>query len=76
MAFDYVAHVAWPNDSLVLQPDWVDSVNSLEAWLTKYVGPELTTWCYVHSEASSSTHAHIAFLRDQDRLLCLLRWAN
>jgi hypothetical protein len=75
--FTYVARVAWPNSGQMLQPDWVNSVLSLEAWLTEYVGEYLLDWCYVHSDScTSSTHTTLAFLRDQDRLLCLLRWAN
>lgn len=74
--FPYIAVAPWPCDPRLYQTDWVDSVATLESWLTAYVGRHYTHWVYATRSEQEYWQACVGFARAQDCTLFVLRWAN
>jgi len=87
--FPYTAHTLWPGIEperldILQQPipymgvqiDWVEAVQTMENWLEQSVGVRYSSWVWAEHLAISSWHCGVAFHRDRDRTLFLLRWDN
>ena len=71
--FPYNASVPWPHANN--QDDWVDSMNTLEAWLIRYVGEHHVEWAYAMQHHLEYNTACIAFREERYKTLFLLTWA-
>lgn len=87
--FPYTAHTLWPGIEperldilqhpipyMGQQIDWVEAVQTMENWLEQSVGLRYSSWVWAEHLAISSWHCGVAFHRDRDRTLFLLRWDN
>ncbi len=75
--FPHLAVAPWPIITRAPgQVDWVDSIDTMEQWLERFVGPHLQRWAYATTQEQQYWQACIAFNRAQDRTLFVLRWAN
>jgi hypothetical protein len=78
--FPYTAHALWPGIVSTTTPveqqiDWVDAVWTMEEWLEHTVGGRYSRWVWAEHLAITYWHCGVAFHRDQDRTLFLLRWS-
>lgn len=73
--FPHIALAPWPQTPSLEQLDWVNSVITLESWLEQYVGHHWSHWAYATRQEQEYWQACIAFKREQDKLLFVLRWA-
>jgi len=67
MCFPYTTTNPWPfhHDPTL---DWITAVHELEHWLDTRVGPRMARWCWM------GIQCRVAFEREPDRTLFLLRW--
>ena len=77
--FPYTAHALWPGIAsnttpIEQQVDWVDAVYTMEEWLEHTVGSRYSQWVWAEHLAITYWHCGVAFQRDQDRTLFLLKW--
>jgi hypothetical protein len=78
--FPYTAHALWPGivgDAIPVeqQIDWVDAVSTMEEWLEGTIGGRYSRWVWAEHLAMTYWHCGVAFSRDQDRTLFLLKWS-
>jgi hypothetical protein len=71
----YSAVVRWPLVERNGQPDWIDSVYTIEDWLEHSVGPHYVKWVWSMWSLHQSHLCSVSFARPQDSTLFLLRWA-
>ena len=69
----YLAVVPWPLIDRNGQPDWIESVGSVESWLESRVGPHYVRWCWNMYHLTPDL-CGVTFAREQDSVLFLLRW--
>jgi hypothetical protein len=74
--FQHIAVVPWPVDPRHNQQDWVNAVDTLEVWLESYIGCHYVNWVYHQVDYQEYWQACIAFRKDPDRTMFLLKWAN
>lgn len=74
--FPYRAVVPWPIDVREPQTDWILCVDTLELWLREHIGGHYSHWVYASLDQQAYWQACVAFRRDPDRIMFLLRWAN
>lgn len=73
--FSYIGIAPWPHLTTEQQLDWVDSVNTLELWLNRYVGPHYSEWAFSNYQDLEYWQACIAFKREKYKTLFLLTWS-
>lgn len=73
--FEYLATAPWPHIHHNWQLDWVDSVEHLEHWLNRYVGPHWAAWAYAQQQNQEYWQACIAFKWAKHKTLFLLTWS-
>lgn len=76
LTLPYSATVPWP---LILrggQPDWIDSVYTVETWLDHHVGPHYTAWVWNMWTLHQSHLCSVSFARAADTSLFILRWSR
>ena len=73
--FAYIATAPWPIiQNSHQQLDWVAAVDEMEQWLNRYIGSHYTEWAYHNGTSIDYWHACIAFRRERNRTLFLLKW--
>ena len=72
--FEHFATAPWPHIHQNWQLDWVDSVEHLECWLNRYVGPHWANWAYAQQQNQEYWQACIAFKWAKHKTLFLLTW--
>ena len=74
--FEHIAYATWPT---ILAPDqqldWVTAVETMELWLNQYVGSHYSEWAYHNGTSVDYWQACIAFKRERNKTLFLLRWS-
>lgn len=73
--FEHFATAPWPHIHHNWQTDWVDSVEHLECWLNRYVGPHWSSWAYAQQQNQEYWQACIAFKWAKHKTLFLLTWS-
>jgi hypothetical protein len=73
--FEHVATAHWPIVLCDDQLDWVQSVDTMEAWLNRFVGHHYSYWAYHNGTSMDYWLACIAFKRARDKTLFLLTWS-
>ena len=73
--FSYTARAPWPALSLDHQVDWIDNVQYMTQWLDSFVGPHWARWAWAQEQDQRTWECCVAFLKDKDRTLFLLKWA-
>jgi hypothetical protein len=71
--FKHIAIVPWPWVAVSDQSDWIDSLFTLEEWLNTCVGRE--EWAYSNNPQLEYWQACVAFKRERNKTLFLLRWS-
>jgi hypothetical protein len=74
-SFEHFATAPWPHIHRNWQSDWVDSVDHLESWLNRYVGPHWASWAYAQQQNQEYWQACIAFKWAKHKTLFLLTWS-
>jgi hypothetical protein len=75
-SFQYRAWAPWPQKS-VAQMDWIDSYQTVEEWLERFVGPHYSMWAWDRVDlCQQGQFLGVAFARDPHRGLFLLRWGT
>lgn len=72
--FEHIAIAPWPHYR-ELQLDWVDAMAELELWLNRYCGAHWSEWAYAQQQHLEYWQACIAFKRERNKTLFLLKWA-
>ena len=72
--FEHFATAPGPHIHQNWQLDWVDSVEHLECWLNRYVGPHWANWAYAQQQNQEYWQACIAFKWAKHKTLFLLTW--
>jgi hypothetical protein len=72
----YMAVVPWPLIETNGNLDWIASVDTMENWLEKVVGPHYIRWTWTMWGLEQSNLCGVSFARDTDSTLFLLRWGN
>lgn len=75
--FPYIAWVPWPRDSVVVEGDsfdWVNSIDQMEDWLGVSIGQRLDSWVWTCMDTPCHAACAVAFKNDSDRTMFLLRW--
>ena len=67
--FEYTAVVPWPTLTQQ-QQDWIAQVTHMTNWLNSSIGPHWVRWAWDQGDGCS-----VAFQRDPDRTLFVLRWS-
>ena len=74
--FEHIAMAPWP---VILNPhkqlDWISAVDEMELWLNRYIGSHYTEWAYHNGTTIDYWTACIAFKRERNKTLFLLKWA-
>ena len=74
LVLPYQAAVPWPLVFAGAQADWVATVDRVEDWLDRTVGPHSVRWVWSRWALHQTDLCAVSFARDPDRLLFLLRW--
>ena len=74
--FEHLAIVPWPVDPRHNQIDWVEAIDTIEAWLLKYTGPQWATWAYSSRQEQEYWEACIAFKQERSKTLFLIAWSK
>jgi thymidylate synthase len=74
--FPHIARAPWPVEPAIYQLDWITAVDTVELWLNEYCGPHWAEWAYTAQEDQHYWEACIAFKRERNKTLFLLRWAS
>ncbi len=72
----YPAVVPWPIIEYHGQPDWVESVHTIESWLDRYSGPHYVAWVWNMWTLHQTHLCSVSFARERDSTLFLLRWGH
>lgn len=73
--FEHIAYATWPTIIVNDQWDWVTAVDEMEAWLNQYIGHHYSEWAYHNGTSADYWQACIAFRRERNKTLFLLRWS-
>ena len=71
----YRAVAPWPLIMRNGQPDWVDSVESVEIWLCEHVGSHWDRWTWTMWGLDNPYLCSVSFAREPDSTLFLLRFS-
>lgn len=69
--FPYCASVPWPTFGAA-QIDWVHSIQEIEHWLNRRIGPHWAHWAW--DQAVHQYQIGVAFRQERDRLLFVMTW--
>ena len=72
--FEHIAYATWPTINVNDQLDWVTAVETMESWLNQYIGSHYSEWAYHNGTSIDYWQACIAFKRERNKTLFLLRW--
>ena len=73
--FEYIATAPWPVvHNPYQQLDWIAAVDEMELWLNRYIGSHYSEWAYHNGTSIDYWHACIAFRRERNKTLFLLKW--
>ncbi len=73
--FEYIATAPWPVvHNPYQQLDWIAAVDLMESWLNRYCGSHYSEWAYHAGTTVDYWQACIAFRRERNRTLFLLKW--
>lgn len=73
--FAYIAQAPWPVMFPDDQLDWVQAVDTMEQWLTRYIGTQHSEWCYSTGTSCDYWQVCIAFKQARSKTLFLLQWS-
>jgi hypothetical protein len=75
-SFQYRAWAPWPLADQA-QQDWVSSLERVDDWLVRCVGPHHSHWAWDRVDlAQQGNYLGVAFRWDKHRTLFLLRWSH
>jgi len=63
----------WPT---MTQIDWVEALSTMETWLEASIGHRYDAWVWAEHLAITAWHCGVAFHRESDKTLFLLRWGT
>lgn len=73
--FEHIATAHWPTIIVDEQLDWVTAVDTMEAWLNRYIGSHYSEWAYHNGTSIDYWQACIAFRKPTYKTLFLLQWS-
>lgn len=75
-ALPYRAVAPWPLIERNGQLDWIDSVDTVETWLERCVGPHWQQWTWTMWTLDNPYLCSVSFARESDSTLFLLRFSS
>ena len=72
----YTAAVPWPLVIYNGQPDWIESIHTVENWLEQAVGPHYVQWVWSTWTLHQTHLCAVSFAREKNQTLFLRKWGS